>query len=411
MSRMIRKKRSLKGKLLLGLIYIFLCSIIIVVLRPIMLQLSGKNAKESANQDNNVFEKIYEKPSKIESVNYDEVYAKEQRLVCSLIRLVKKVGYKENGIWNINKNGEIVTDGIDSFGLVELSYYFANEKYLKDLDVGRSDILNYTRVNKDNLKIGDIGICLLADEVIYGVYVGDYAGNPLFVYACSLEDDNNPGGSIYLSYDKNIYNEVFAGMFPIPFDFYVRLPGMDLKSMSDLNIVDVLPKEIIPSQDYGLYASAVYRIGEWLCSQDTESLIGRLNKDALERNGLYLDDELYKEYIYNYNSSIGYDNYFFKINGCTRYDEYVIVSAEIINNAFKSTGINFIGTIYGDGTYLPAPEVQIQKYALICGFRPIRNDLDTENIMLVNDELRDNRKSIYEDYGFIIGPSESLNDN
>lgn len=368
-----RKQRSLRGRLLIALLYIVLFCIFVLVTRPILNNISKNstsNGEYSKGLSNN---KIYD-VSKLQSNEFS--YEKERLFVSKLLSIVGKVGYLENGTWEVGKDGKVTSEGIDSFGLVELAYYIADSNDLKNKEVSRDNISSYTEIERDSLRIGDVGICELPEGPIYGVCVGNYGSFPLFVYASMLPSDMYSEGGVYVSYDKNICNDLFAGMYPIPYDKYVRLPGIEYHSEIGAEHDQYLTDVVIPSLSYSMYASAAYRIGEWFRTKDATLLVSRMNSMALEEKGLYLDVNHFNEYVNSYSTYLGHDDFVYLINSYTQFDNYTIVSAEIVligkdDKMFTKTGLYFNATIYEDGSYLPAPEMSLTKYSHLYGIKQI----------------------------------------
>lgn len=379
MAKRVKKKRSLRGKMLLSILYIALSSLVLVVVLPIINNVYEKDEKNQKNENKQVSfvsEPVDLIPSE-HTLHESNISSdnKEDYFVSILLKMVGMVSYADNETWKFN-NGGIVTEGIDSFGLVELAYYVANNEYLVDIGITKESIDDCMEIKVNELKIGDIGICSLPSGYIYGIYVGEYSNYPLFVYACSLPTDDYLEGCVYLSYDKNSCNELFSGMYPMDYDKYIRLPGMNYDENTAIKLSDYLAEGIIPSLEYNTYATAAYIVGEWLRTNDKSALVERINVEALEQNGLYLNKDNFENYIDSYNTNHGHDNYIYRMDGYTKSDDCIITTAELINVGkndvmFERTGIYSTMTIYEDGTYIPAPIFSLSKYANLYGFEKI----------------------------------------
>lgn len=382
------KKRSLRGKLLLTILYITLVSLILVVVLPIINSVYEED-DESVERNQVASDKepvsiIHNEPTlyQNEVENKTEPNTNEGVLVSKLLEMVGIVSYADNCTWRYN-NGEVVTKGIDSFGLVELAYYIENNQYLSDIEITEDNLDECMEVRVNELKIGDIGISNLPNGNIYGIYIGDYSNYPLFIYACSLPMNKFPDGSVYISFDKNTCNDLFIGMFPMAYDKYVRLPDMNLEVSTDIKLSDYLEEGIIPTLEFNTYATAAYKIGDWLRTNDKESLVDRVNVEVLENNGFYLDKEYYEKYIDSYNSNYGHDNYIYVLDSYTKSEDYIITIAEIVNVGksdvmFERTGTYLTMTIYEDGSYIPAPVFSLSKYANLYGFKKIVTEGEEE---------------------------------
>jgi hypothetical protein len=403
-----KKKRSLRGKIFLCIAYMIILLIIIGIFNLISTFISPKDRVDVPVNKSDVdsLSKDNDKINKVDTINTNEKitssdantdipqgdgsktdvkinYDQEKKLVKDIASLIVTVPYSENGFSYINKDGIIETEGIDSFGLIEFTYLSATGKNLKDVGITKDTINKCIEVSSEELNIGDIGICKLGNATVYGVYVGEYGTNSLFAYACDLSNGLYESGSVYISFNKNECNDLFIGMFPLPYEKFYRLPSMEYDNATGTDITELIPRNIIPSESYNENASAVYRLGEWFRTKDTESLLNRMNVESLEDEGYYLDTSVFKASIDSYDSYIGNDNYIFRILSYTTFKGYTTVHADLVSigeteRTFMDSGLYFDCTIYDDGSYIPGSVFALGKYSRVYGFTQLQgNEKDT----------------------------------
>lgn len=379
--RRIKRKRSPRGRLFLGLAYLLVISIALLVLGAIA---DSVNENENRITDDEAMDR---QPREIKVVtdvmhvdedisksisDKEKDYKYEDELISKLLSLVLAVPYEENGKSYIDESGMIVTEGLDNFGLVDYTYLCATGRHLNE--DGIASIKDLSLISENDLKIGDVGVGYIGQAICYGVYVGKYGSYPLFVYVSDLSNGLFNSGSVYLSYNKTECNDLFAGMFPIEYSSFYRLPNMDYGNAGSKDILTYLDERIIPSESYLNCAEATYRIGEWFKNNDSNKLIERMNVEALESSGYVLDEEAFKKYVEDYQYSINHSNYLFRILSYVELDGYSIVHAEVVTlgdkeQTFKNSGKYFDCTIYDNGTFLAGTISNISMYSLTYGYK------------------------------------------
>lgn len=373
------KKRSLRGKFFLSITYLIILCIFICFTKSISSVLLNNKTENKSNSTkiNDVRNNNQTHKNKKEA---KENYTDEIKLVKNIMKLILSVPFEKNTSCSIQKNGMVKTIGLDSYGLVDFTYACATGKHLSTAGINEKSLEQCKEITQNDLHIGDIGVCKFSNSNIYGIFIGYYGSHPLFVYASDLSNGIYESGSVYISYNKTDCNDIFAGMFPIAYSKYYRLPGMIYKSTTGSDIIKYLPANIIPSQKYSEYASAVYRVGEWFLSNDYNNLVNRLSDKTLIKNGYELDRDAYTTYISNYGSNTGADYFLFRIVNYSTFKNYTTVHSEIIINdsntdrTFLDSGQYFDCTIYKDGNYLPGYESNLRKSAFIYGFKKIQNN-------------------------------------
>lgn len=397
-----RKKRSLRGKLFLIMACVIILCILICIIKLISaFVIPGDKKIENIKGDThgNYIDNSAagEEDEEISSQHRSDQESTSNQMNCpdkeaiEVVRgneLIKKIAstiltvpYEENARCKI-EGKKVEIDKIDSFGLADYVYAIMKGKHLSDVGIDASSLVKCSEVQMKDLQVGDVGVCKIDDSIIYGIYVGKAAGHPLFAYACDLSNGSNESGSVYISYNKNESNDLFLGMYPMPYEKYYRLPGIRVVTAAEYKITELIAPELVPSKRHINNAAAVYRIGEWINANDFSKLMERINTAALNYRGYMIDENIYKSFIESYNETVGTNNFILRITNFEKFDGFYTVLAEVVmisdtDRTFTDSGINFECTVYDDGSYLPGSVLALSKNAILYGY--MKKPIDSTN--------------------------------
>lgn len=386
-----RKKRSLRGKIFLTIAVLILILIIVGVIKLFSFIFSGANNQNGPekvihtgktqvdSKSNDTQPNMSTSGKKNSTIKSSEKmmnnsdYSNDRKLAKNIIDLVMKVPFNKDGTFSIDKKGTVSTKGLDSYGLVDYTYACATGKHLSEVNITKDNFTGLSEIERDELQIGDIGVCMIGNKKIYGVYVGESNKLHLFAYSCDLSNGIFEEGGVYLSYNRDECNNTLIG-FPLKYEKFYRLPNLKYHASAGCDVLTLVSKDILPSQSYINYSTALYKVGEWFCNKDMSSLLSNMNKEAIKENGYKINEDIFKKYVNDY---ITDGNFLVRMVKYEPYKGYATVHGEVElldrnDRLFEDSGITFDCTIYDDGRYLPGVVFFMGKYASMYGY--IKND-------------------------------------
>lgn len=295
-----------------------------------------------------------------------------------MMLLVEKIPYNYN--LRFDDKGNLAETS--SFGLIQYFYSVYTqdrEKFLKE-----SEIDNWMKVDKDSLEFGDIGIYKINDKKIYGVCVGTLSDVPMFMYIAPIPNENFVLGSVSLSFLKSEYNIMYYDMFPMDFNEFYRFPDTTINNEL-LDLMEFIPNDIKLLDEEIDYTNMVYKIGQWIETNDIDKSYENLAINGLKTAGYTMSKETFNKTIIDLNNMYG-NKFLFHLKDYICYDIYTVIDVEIIEEdeflTYKKFPYQLTITIYPDGTFILGNAAQIEPAALIYGYRKIKSSItaNDENI-------------------------------